>query len=65
VDEEIKKGASFQSEKETRLPHSRTPKKKGCTPVPENKVVSLEERAKTVPGAVTAGRRQEAVTGGD
>jgi hypothetical protein len=29
--EEIKKGASFQSEKETRLPHSRTPKKKGCT----------------------------------
>jgi hypothetical protein len=31
VDEEIKKGASFQSEKETRQPHSRTPKKKGCT----------------------------------
>jgi putative transposase len=45
VDEEIKKGASFQSEKETRLPHSRTPKRKDA-PVPENKVVSLEERAK-------------------
>jgi hypothetical protein len=45
VDEEIKKGASFRSEKETRLPHSRTPKRKDA-PVPENKVVSLDERAK-------------------
>jgi putative transposase len=45
VDEEIKKGESLQSEKETRLPHSRTPKRKDA-PVPENKVVSLDERAK-------------------
>jgi len=31
VDEEIKKGASFQREKETRRPSLEDAKKKGCT----------------------------------
>jgi transposase-like protein len=45
VDEEIKKGASFQSEKK----HgglTRGRQKRKDAPVPENKVISLEERAK-------------------
>jgi hypothetical protein len=41
----IKKGASFQKEIKTRQPHSRTPNRKDA-PVAENKVVSLDERAK-------------------
>jgi hypothetical protein len=41
----IKKGASFQKEIKTRQPHSRTPNRKAA-PVAENKVVSLDERAK-------------------
>jgi hypothetical protein len=46
VDEEIKKGASFQQEKETRQPpYWRTSKRKDA-PESENKVVSLEEPAK-------------------
>jgi hypothetical protein len=45
VGEEIRKGASFQQKKKPRRPHSRAPKRKDA-PVPENKVVSLDERAK-------------------
>jgi hypothetical protein len=61
VDEEIKKGASFQSEKETRQPHSRTPKKERMHPEPKSKVISFDERAKeekAVFGAITEGRSQ-------
>jgi hypothetical protein len=67
VDEEIKKVASFQQEKESTAASLEGAKKKGRT-VPENKRVWLGKRAKgeekTVPGAVAARRSQEAVTGG-
>jgi putative transposase len=46
VDEEIKKGASFQSEKRNKAASLEDAKKERMQPVPENKVVSLEERAK-------------------
>jgi hypothetical protein len=45
VDEEIKKGASFRSEKK-HGGFTRGRQKRKDAPVPENKVISLEERAK-------------------